>query len=160
MVEEDDLDAANCLLNDSNGLYAPRLMVSEVANALWRKTRPGEIGLGKADALVTCLLELQPRSCSSNGVARCDSPRRRARPFALGGRRGGVGGGIGRPADRAHARTHRARGAPLLAVGAMKMEHTVAAPSDGRVARVKFAAGDWVDEGESPVDFDAAPDSA
>ena len=53
-----------------------------------------------------------------------------------------------------------ARGAPLLTVEAMKMEHTVAAPSDGRIARVKFAVGDWVDEGESLVDFDAAPDSA
>ena len=52
-----------------------------------------------------------------------------------------------------------ARVAPLLTVEAMKMEHTVAAPSDGRVARVKFAAGDWVDEGESLVDFDAAPDA-
>ena len=34
LVEEDDLDAANCLLNDNNGLYAPRLMVSEVARAV------------------------------------------------------------------------------------------------------------------------------
>ena len=53
-----------------------------------------------------------------------------------------------------------ARGAPLLTAEAVKMEHTVAAPSDGRVARVKFAVGDWVDEGESPVNFEAAPDSA
>ncbi|WP_348831829.1 acetyl/propionyl/methylcrotonyl-CoA carboxylase subunit alpha [Xanthobacter sp. KR7-225] len=40
-----------------------------------------------------------------------------------------------------------AKGAPLVVVEAMKMEHTVAAPRDGRVKALKFAVGDLVDEG-------------
>ncbi|TDT91303.1 3-methylcrotonyl-CoA carboxylase alpha subunit [Azorhizobium sp. AG788] len=39
------------------------------------------------------------------------------------------------------------KGAALVVVEAMKMEHTVTAPRDGTVARVLFAAGDLVDEG-------------
>ncbi|MFG1305140.1 acetyl/propionyl/methylcrotonyl-CoA carboxylase subunit alpha [Xanthobacter autotrophicus] len=40
-----------------------------------------------------------------------------------------------------------AKGAALVVVEAMKMEHTVAAPRDGRVKTLKFAVGDLVDEG-------------
>jgi len=39
------------------------------------------------------------------------------------------------------------KGAALVVVEAMKMEHTVAAPRDGRVKALKFAVGDLVDEG-------------
>jgi 3-methylcrotonyl-CoA carboxylase alpha subunit len=39
------------------------------------------------------------------------------------------------------------RGQPLLVLEAMKMEHTIAAPRDGVVATVHYAAGDLVDEG-------------
>ncbi|HEX9646985.1 MAG TPA: acetyl/propionyl/methylcrotonyl-CoA carboxylase subunit alpha [Alphaproteobacteria bacterium] len=46
-----------------------------------------------------------------------------------------------------------ARGAPLLVIEAMKMEHTVAAPASGQVTKVKYAVGDWVGEGESLLDF-------
>ena len=42
---------------------------------------------------------------------------------------------------------------PLIVIEAMKMEHTIAAPADGHVERVKFAVGDWVAEGETLVDF-------
>jgi 3-methylcrotonyl-CoA carboxylase alpha subunit len=45
------------------------------------------------------------------------------------------------------------RGAPLMILEAMKMEHTIAAPAAGRVERFKFALGDWVSEGEVLVDF-------
>ena len=48
-----------------------------------------------------------------------------------------------------------ARGAPLLVLEAMKMEHTIGAPAAGRVTRIKFAPGDQVDEGESLIDFTA-----
>jgi 3-methylcrotonyl-CoA carboxylase alpha subunit len=40
-----------------------------------------------------------------------------------------------------------ARGAPLLILEAMKMEHTIAAPRDGTVAELLFAPGDQVSEG-------------
>ncbi len=39
------------------------------------------------------------------------------------------------------------RGQPLITIEAMKMEHTIAAPADGVVERVRFAVGDMVEEG-------------
>ena len=39
------------------------------------------------------------------------------------------------------------RGQPLMTIEAMKMEHTIAAPADGRVQEVRFAVGDMVEEG-------------
>ncbi len=39
------------------------------------------------------------------------------------------------------------RGAPLIVLEAMKMEHAIAAPSAGRVSAVHYAAGDVVEEG-------------
>jgi 3-methylcrotonyl-CoA carboxylase alpha subunit len=39
------------------------------------------------------------------------------------------------------------RGAALMVVEAMKMEHTIAAPTDGTVSRINFSPGDQVDEG-------------
>jgi len=46
------------------------------------------------------------------------------------------------------------KGAPLMILEAMKMEHTIAAPNAGVVAAVKFRAGDRVKEGEDLVDID------
>ena len=43
LVAEDDADAAQELATSGHDLHAPRLMVSEVANAIWRKARTGEI---------------------------------------------------------------------------------------------------------------------
>jgi len=40
-----------------------------------------------------------------------------------------------------------ARGAPLVILEAMKMEHTIAAPHDGQVAEIHFKAGEQVNEG-------------
>jgi 3-methylcrotonyl-CoA carboxylase alpha subunit len=39
------------------------------------------------------------------------------------------------------------RGEALLVLEAMKMEHTVAAPADGVVREIRFAAGELVEEG-------------
>jgi 3-methylcrotonyl-CoA carboxylase alpha subunit len=44
------------------------------------------------------------------------------------------------------------RGAPLMILEAMKMEHTIAAPADGIVAAVNYRAGDRVKEGAALVD--------
>jgi len=48
------------------------------------------------------------------------------------------------------------RGAPLVVVEAMKMEHTIAAPADGVVAAVRCAVGDLVEEGAELITL-AAP---
>ncbi|HET7033869.1 MAG TPA: biotin carboxylase N-terminal domain-containing protein, partial [Casimicrobiaceae bacterium] len=49
-----------------------------------------------------------------------------------------------------------AKGAPLMILEAMKMEHTIAAPAAGTVKAVNFAAGDRVKEGADLVDLDDA----
>jgi 3-methylcrotonyl-CoA carboxylase alpha subunit len=46
------------------------------------------------------------------------------------------------------------RGAPLLILEAMKMEHTIIAPARGRVAAVRCSAGDQVVEGADLIDFE------
>jgi 3-methylcrotonyl-CoA carboxylase alpha subunit len=48
------------------------------------------------------------------------------------------------------------RGAPLLVMEAMKMEHTIVAPADGVVADVLFGVGDQVEEGVELVRFEPA----
>jgi 3-methylcrotonyl-CoA carboxylase alpha subunit len=51
------------------------------------------------------------------------------------------------------------RGAPLLVLEAMKMEHTIAAPADGVVESIRYRAGDQVDEGAELVAFKADSDT-
>jgi 3-methylcrotonyl-CoA carboxylase alpha subunit len=46
------------------------------------------------------------------------------------------------------------KGAPLLVLEAMKMEHTISAPRAGTLRSYRFAAGDQVDEGVELVEFD------
>jgi 3-methylcrotonyl-CoA carboxylase alpha subunit len=46
------------------------------------------------------------------------------------------------------------KGAPLVVLEAMKMEHAIVAPAAGRVAAVHFAVGDRVAEGADVVDLD------
>ena len=48
------------------------------------------------------------------------------------------------------------RGAPLVILEAMKMEHTIAAPAAGVVAAVHYRAGDRVREGADLIDLDDA----
>jgi 3-methylcrotonyl-CoA carboxylase alpha subunit len=47
------------------------------------------------------------------------------------------------------------RGEILMVLEAMKMEHAIVAPADGRIANVNFAAGDAVEEGADLIDFSA-----
>jgi 3-methylcrotonyl-CoA carboxylase alpha subunit len=49
-----------------------------------------------------------------------------------------------------------ARGAPLVVLEAMKMEHAIVAPSDGTVLAVECAVGDQVREGLELIEFEAA----
>ena len=48
------------------------------------------------------------------------------------------------------------KGAPLLILEAMKMEHTIAAPSDGVLKAHRFAVGDQVSDGAELVEFEPA----
>jgi 3-methylcrotonyl-CoA carboxylase alpha subunit len=50
------------------------------------------------------------------------------------------------------------RGAPLLVLEAMKMEHTLRAPGDGRLKALKCAVGDFVQEGTELADFELSED--
>jgi 3-methylcrotonyl-CoA carboxylase alpha subunit len=56
---------------------------------------------------------------------------------------------LARPGDRVE------RGAPLLVLEAMKMEHTISAPSAGILKAYHFAAGDQVTDGAELLDFEA-----
>ncbi|HWG79121.1 MAG TPA: acetyl/propionyl/methylcrotonyl-CoA carboxylase subunit alpha [Stellaceae bacterium] len=47
------------------------------------------------------------------------------------------------------------RGQALMVLEAMKMEHTIAAPADGVIERVNFAAGDLVEEGAELIALSA-----
>lgn len=58
LVEEEGSDTAGRLLEGDHDLHAPRLMASEVANALWRKVRLGEITRGEAGVLITAVTEM------------------------------------------------------------------------------------------------------
>ena len=51
------------------------------------------------------------------------------------------------------------KGAPLLVMEAMKMEHTIVAPAKGTLKAFRFALGDQVPEGAELVDFEKAPSS-
>ncbi|MBW7861277.1 MAG: acetyl/propionyl/methylcrotonyl-CoA carboxylase subunit alpha [Rhodocyclaceae bacterium] len=48
------------------------------------------------------------------------------------------------------------KGAPLMILEAMKMEHTITAPAAGTVKAFRFAVGDQVGDGAELVDFEAA----
>ena len=51
-----------------------------------------------------------------------------------------------------------AKGAPLLILEAMKMEHTLTAPAAGVINGFRFGVGDQVGDGAELVDFAAEPD--
>ena len=57
-----------------------------------------------------------------------------------------------------HVETGRSvtRGQPLIVLEAMKMEHVIAAPRDGKIAAVHFRAGDQVEEGAELISFEDA----
>ena len=52
------------------------------------------------------------------------------------------------------------RGAPLMVLEAMKMEHTIAAPADGTVTAVNFQVGEQVSEGAELLAFEATGKTA
>ena len=58
LVEEEGSDSAERLREGEHELHAPRLLASEVANALWRKARQGEVGRAEAGALAAAVPEM------------------------------------------------------------------------------------------------------
>jgi len=56
----------------------------------------------------------------------------------------------------AEAGSDVARGTPLIVLEAMKMEHTLRAPTAGRLKAFKCAVGDFVQEGAELADFEPA----
>ena len=61
LVEEEHSAAADRLLDGNHELFAPRLMASEVGNALWRKVRMGELERSRAGALAAAISEMAVR---------------------------------------------------------------------------------------------------
>jgi 3-methylcrotonyl-CoA carboxylase alpha subunit len=81
-------------------------------------------------------------------------------PLAAGGAAEAGGGHLTAPMPGKVIQVHVApgetvaRGAPLLVLEAMKMEHTIAAPGDGEVMEVHYAAGELVEEGAELLTLD------
>ena len=82
LIAEDGSDAAALLLMDGDDLHAPRLMASEVANALWRKIRKDEIERGQVGVL-TAAGDARSLERGRDGVRGRGSSGRRARPTGL-----------------------------------------------------------------------------
>ena len=61
LVDEPDSDAARELAASDQELHTPRLMASEVANALWRKARIGEMERADAGAAMALLRDIPLR---------------------------------------------------------------------------------------------------
>ena len=59
LIAEENSDAAHRLAASGDDLHAPRLMASEIANALWRKARMGEIERGRAGVLMAAVSEMR-----------------------------------------------------------------------------------------------------
>ncbi|MER1973864.1 MAG: acetyl-CoA carboxylase biotin carboxyl carrier protein subunit, partial [Psychrobacter alimentarius] len=51
-------------------------------------------------------------------------------------------------------------GEPLAVIEAMKIEHTITAPTDGVVAELLFVAGDLVADGDELLRIDSGSDSS
>ena len=61
LIAEKDSDAAHRLVASGDTLHAPRLMVSEIGSALWRKARLGEIERNRVGALMAATAAMPVR---------------------------------------------------------------------------------------------------
>jgi 3-methylcrotonyl-CoA carboxylase alpha subunit len=82
-------------------------------------------------------------------------------PLFHAGEGGGAEGGLTAPmpgkviALVAEAGARVDKGAPLLILEVMKMEHTICAPTAGTVKAFRYAVGEQVADGAELVDFEA-----
>ena len=68
LIAEEGSDAAHRLAAGADDLHAPRLMASEIANALWRKACMGEIERRLAGALAAAVPEMPVRWSADEAV--------------------------------------------------------------------------------------------
>lgn len=61
VLAEDDSETAHRLAESGEALHAPRLLASEVANAVWSRVRRGELERGQATELVATVPEMPLR---------------------------------------------------------------------------------------------------
>ena len=61
LIVEEDAEIARTLITSDHDLHAPRLLASEVGNALWRKVRLNEISHADAGELLTLLRDMPVR---------------------------------------------------------------------------------------------------
>ena len=74
LIAEDDSDIAREIAAKGDELHAPRLMASEIANALWRKARLGEIERADAGAMLASVSEM-PLRWAADEVVCADAVR-------------------------------------------------------------------------------------
>lgn len=60
VFEEDSADVRSLII-DGEELHSPRLLVSEVANAIWRKVRLGEVARDAAGPLLAAMPDMPVR---------------------------------------------------------------------------------------------------
>jgi predicted nucleic acid-binding protein len=61
VVPEPDSDRADALKTEPGGLLAPTLVLAEVGNVLWKRTRRGDLTTPDAFAAMTIVASLLPR---------------------------------------------------------------------------------------------------
>ena len=74
LIAEEGSDAAHRLAASEDDMHAPRLMASEIANAIWRKARLGEIERGQASSLMAAVPEM-PVCWSADEMLSADAVR-------------------------------------------------------------------------------------
>jgi 3-methylcrotonyl-CoA carboxylase alpha subunit len=143
----------------------------------WTLSCKGETVLARARRNTdgSLAVELDDRRLVANVVATADKQQQRRHVFLFGTCQvierddplhsveagGQHGGGLTAPmpgkviALLAHPGQKVDKGAPLLILEAMKMEHTITAPAAGVVKAFRYAAGDQVADGAELLDFEA-----
>ena len=69
LVEEEHSAEAKRLITGPFELFAPRLLASEVANALWRKARLEEVSRSAAGSIIDAMAEMPLRWCEDEQVS-------------------------------------------------------------------------------------------
>ncbi len=69
LVEEEGSAVAGRLLSGDHELFVPRLLASEVGNALWRKVRTGQLERSRAGTLAAAMPEMAVRWMEDEDVS-------------------------------------------------------------------------------------------
>ena len=69
LVEEEGSAVAGQLLGGDHELFVPRLLASEVGNALWRKVRTGQLERSRAGTLADAMPEMAVRWMDDEDVS-------------------------------------------------------------------------------------------